>query len=59
MIRIWTLLCVMTISGLAAAQEARPLAENQQAEARLKALAVNCAAWFVKTKRWRLQCTAG
>lgn len=40
MIRIWTLMLVMMIHGLAAAQEARPLAENPQAEARLKALAV-------------------
>lgn len=40
MIRIWTLMFVMTIPGLVAAQEARPLAENPQAEARLKALAV-------------------
>ena len=40
MIRIWALMIVMTIHGLAAAQEARPLAENPQAEARLKALAV-------------------
>ena len=40
MIRMWTLMIVMTIHGLAAAQEARPLAENPQAEARLKALAV-------------------
>lgn len=40
MIRIWALLCAMTIPGLAAAQDARPLAENPQAEARLKALAV-------------------
>ena len=40
MIRIWTLMFVMTIPGLVVAQEARPLAENPQAEARLKALAV-------------------
>lgn len=40
MIRIWTVMIVMAIHGLAAAQEARPLAENPQAEARLKALAV-------------------
>jgi cytochrome c-type biogenesis protein CcmH len=40
MIRTWTLMFVMTIPGLVAAQEARPLAENPQAEARLKALAV-------------------
>ena len=41
MIRIWTLMMiVMTMPGMAAAQEARPLAENPQAEARLKALAV-------------------
>lgn len=40
MIRIWTLMFVMAVPGLVAAQEARPLAENPQAEARLKALAV-------------------
>lgn len=40
MIRIWTLILVMTMPGLVAAQEARPLAENPQAEARLKVLAV-------------------
>lgn len=40
MIRIWLVILVMTMPGVAAAQEARPLAENQQAEARLKALAV-------------------
>jgi cytochrome c-type biogenesis protein CcmH len=40
MIRIWALMFVMVIPGLAVAQEARPLAENPQAEARLKALAV-------------------
>lgn len=40
MIRIWVLMFVMAIPGLVAAQEARPLAENPQAEARLKALAV-------------------
>lgn len=40
MIRIWMLMFVMATPGLVAAQEARPLAENQQAEARLKALAV-------------------
>lgn len=40
MILIWTLILVMTLPGLAAAQEAKPLAENPQAEARLKALAV-------------------
>lgn len=40
MIRIWVLMLVITIPGLVAAQEARPLAENPQAEARLKALAV-------------------
>jgi len=34
------LMFVMVIPGLAVAQEARPLAENPQAEARLKALAV-------------------
>jgi len=34
------LIFMMATSGPAAAQEARPLAENQQAEARLKALAV-------------------
>ena len=38
--RIWALMFVMAIPGLVAAQEARPLAENPQAEARLKALAV-------------------
>ncbi|ULA65573.1 MAG: Cytochrome c-type biogenesis protein CcmH [Nitrospira sp.] len=40
MIRTWLLIIALTISGLAAAQEARPLAENPIAEARLKALAV-------------------
>jgi len=40
MIRIWVLMLVLAIPGLVAAQEARPLAENPQAEARLKALAV-------------------
>lgn len=40
MIRTWMLIFAMTIPGLVAAQEARPLAENPQAEARLKALAV-------------------
>ena len=41
MIRIWTLMMiVMTMPGMAAAQEARPLGENPQVEARLKALAV-------------------
>ena len=40
MIRIWLVILAMTMPGMAAAQEARPLAENQQAEARLKALAV-------------------
>ena len=40
MIRIWMLMFVMATPGLVAAQEARPLAENPQAEARLKALAV-------------------
>ena len=40
MIRIWTMMFVMAVPGLVAAQEARPLAENPQAEARLKALAV-------------------
>ncbi|MEQ1792610.1 MAG: cytochrome c-type biogenesis protein [Nitrospira sp.] len=40
MIRTWMLIVAMTIPGLVAAQEARPLAENPQAEARLKALAV-------------------
>lgn len=40
MIRTWMLIFAMTIHGLVAAQEARPLAENPQAEARLKALAV-------------------
>jgi cytochrome c-type biogenesis protein CcmH len=40
MIRIWMLMFVMAIPSLVAAQEARPLAENPQAEARLKALAV-------------------
>ncbi len=34
------LMLVMATPGLVAAQEARPLAENPQAEARLKALAV-------------------
>jgi len=40
MIRIWTMMFVMAVPGLVAAQEARPLAENPQAEARLKALAI-------------------
>lgn len=40
MIRIWVLIVMMALPGLAGAQEARPLAENPQAEARLKALAV-------------------
>ena len=40
MIRIWTLMVVLTMAGVAAAQEARPLAENPQVEARLKVLAV-------------------
>ncbi|MCC6142044.1 MAG: cytochrome c-type biogenesis protein CcmH [Nitrospira sp.] len=40
MSRIWIWIFAMTIPALAAAQEARPLAENPQAEARLKALAV-------------------
>lgn len=40
MIRIWIVILAMTLPGLAAGQEARPLAENPQAEARLKALAV-------------------
>ena len=40
MIRTWMLIFAMIIPGLVAAQEARPLAENPQAEARLKALAV-------------------
>lgn len=40
MIRTWMLIFAMTIPGLVAAQEAQPLAENPQAEARLKALAV-------------------
>ena len=40
MIRISAVLLVLAIPCLAAAQEARPLAENPQAEARLKALAV-------------------
>jgi cytochrome c-type biogenesis protein CcmH len=40
MIRIWMLTFVMATPGLVAAQEARPLAENPQAEVRLKALAV-------------------
>lgn len=40
MIRIWIVILAMALPGLAAGQEARPLAENPQAEARLKALAV-------------------
>lgn len=40
MIRISAFLLMLAIPCLAAAQEARPLAENPQAEARLKALAV-------------------
>ena len=40
MIRILTVILVLTIAGVATAQEARPLAENPQVEARLKALAV-------------------
>jgi cytochrome c-type biogenesis protein CcmH len=40
MMRVWTLILALAIPGLAAGQEARPLAENPQAEARLKALAV-------------------
>lgn len=40
MIRIWIVILAMTLPGLATGQEARPLAENPQAEARLKALAV-------------------
>lgn len=40
MIRISAFLLILAIPCLAAAQEARPLAENPQAEARLKALAV-------------------
>lgn len=40
MIRILMVILAMAMPGLAAAQEARPLAENPQAEARLKALAV-------------------
>ncbi len=40
MIRTWLLIIALTIPGLAAAQAARPLAENPIAEARLKALAV-------------------
>lgn len=40
MIRILMVILAMAMPGLAVAQEARPLAENPQAEARLKALAV-------------------
>ncbi|MBH0197665.1 MAG: cytochrome c-type biogenesis protein CcmH, partial [Nitrospira sp.] len=40
MIRIWTVILVLTMAGVATAQEARPLGENPQVEARLKALAV-------------------
>ena len=40
MILMWVLICVLAVSGPATAQEAKPLAENPQAEARLKALAV-------------------
>ena len=36
----WFLVVILLIPSLAAAEEARPLAENPQAEARLKALAV-------------------
>lgn len=38
--RTWAMIFVMAIPSLVGAQEARPLAENPQAEARLKALAV-------------------
>lgn len=40
MIRMWVMMAIMAIPGLVAAQDARPLAENPQAEARLKSLAV-------------------
>ncbi len=40
MIRVWLVILIMMIPGLAVAQEARPLTDNPQAEARLKALAV-------------------
>lgn len=40
MILMWALICVLAASGPVTAQEAKPLAENPQAEARLKALAV-------------------
>jgi len=36
----WVLLIILLIPGLAAAEEARPLADNPQVEARLKTLAV-------------------
>jgi cytochrome c-type biogenesis protein CcmH len=36
----WLLVIILLIPSLAAAEEARPLADNPQAEARLKALAV-------------------
>jgi len=36
----WLLLIILLIPGLAAAEEARPLADNPQVEARLKTLAV-------------------
>lgn len=40
MMRIVLFILVVTVPGFAAAQDARPLAENPQAEARLRALAV-------------------
>lgn len=40
MIRILTVILVLTMAGVATAQEARPLGENPRVEARLKALAV-------------------
>ena len=40
MMRILLLILVIAMPGVVAAEEARPLAENPQAEARLKALAV-------------------
>ena len=36
----WLLVIILLIPGLAAAEEARPLADNPQVEARLKTLAV-------------------
>ena len=36
----WLFVIILLIPSLVAAEEARPLAENPQAEARLKALAV-------------------